>query len=88
MNTLNKMGTVRKLTIHDMPKYNGVAERLNHTLLEKVRAMLHASGLPKNLWGKAVMHAVYLKNCTSAHTRGQNPIRNAYWQETKYCKPS
>jgi hypothetical protein len=30
--------------------------------------MLHASGLPKNLWGEAVMHAVYLKNCTSTRT--------------------
>jgi hypothetical protein len=65
---LDKMGTVRKLTIHDTPEYNGVAERLNHTLLEKVWAMLHASGLPKNLWGEAVMHAVYLKNRTSTRT--------------------
>jgi hypothetical protein len=30
--------------------------------------MLHASGLLKNLWGEAVMHAVYLKNCTSTCT--------------------
>jgi hypothetical protein len=65
---LDKMGTVRKLTIHDMPEYNGVAECLNCTLLEKVWAMLHASGLLKNLWGEAVMHAVYLKNRTSTHT--------------------
>jgi hypothetical protein len=65
---LDKMGTMQKLTIHDMPKYNGVVEHLNCTLLEKVQAMFHASSLPKNLWGKAVMHSVYIKNCTSTRT--------------------
>ena len=27
--------------------------------------MLHASGLPKFLWGEAINHAVYLKNRTA-----------------------
>jgi hypothetical protein len=39
---LAKSGTLRSLTVHDTPEYNGVSERLNRTLLEKVRAMLHA----------------------------------------------
>jgi hypothetical protein len=30
--------------------------------------MLHASGLPENLWGKAVIYAVYLKNRMSPCT--------------------
>jgi hypothetical protein len=55
-------GTKQKLTIHDTLQHNGVAERLNHTLLEKVHAMLHDSGLPCTLWGKAVHHAIWLKN--------------------------
>jgi transposase InsO family protein len=62
---LAQAGTVRNLTVHDMPEHNGIAERLNRTLLEKVRAILHASQLPKFLWGEAVKHAVYLKNRTS-----------------------
>jgi transposase InsO family protein len=62
---LAKAGTVRNLTVHDTPEHNGVAERSNRTLLEKVRAMLHSSGLPKFLWGEAVKHAVYLKNRTA-----------------------
>ena len=33
---LAKSGTLQSLTVHDMPKYNGVSEWLNHTLLEKV----------------------------------------------------
>jgi hypothetical protein len=48
-NHLSKAGTLQILTIHDTPKYNGVSERLNHTLLKKVQAMLHASQLPKFL---------------------------------------
>ena len=61
-NHLAKMGTIQNLLVHDTSEHNGIAERLNCTLLEKVQAMLHASGLPKFLWGEAINHAVYLKN--------------------------
>src|ERR1700678_4098222 len=61
---LAENGTIRNLTVHDTPEHNGVAERLNRTLLERVRSMLHASGLPKFLWGEAIKHAIYLKNRT------------------------
>ena len=59
---LAKNGTTCKLTVHDTPEYNGVSERSNHTLLERVRAMLSESGLPTLLWGEAVSHAIYLMN--------------------------
>ncbi|KAJ3489198.1 hypothetical protein NLJ89_g11551 [Agrocybe chaxingu] len=62
---LKAKGTERRLTTHDTPEHNGVAEALNRRLLEKVRAMLHESGLPRFLWGDAIMHAVWLKNRTS-----------------------
>lgn len=52
---LAKHGTIRKLSAHDTPEYNGVSERLNRTLLEKVRAMLDESGLPKNLGEKQLI---------------------------------
>ena len=68
---LKKAGTVRKLVVHDTPEHNGVAERLNRTLLEKVRAMLHDSGLPKFLWAEATAHAVYIKNRTWTRTIGE-----------------
>ncbi|THH08422.1 hypothetical protein EW146_g8993 [Bondarzewia mesenterica] len=61
---LERAGTKQKLTVHDTPQQNGVAEHLNRTLMEKVRAMLHASQLPHFLWGEAIRHAVWLKNCT------------------------
>ena len=62
---LSKQGTERRLTSHDTPEENGVAERLNRTLIERVRALLHASQLPMALWGEALMHVVWLKNWTS-----------------------
>src|ERR1700678_1033216 len=62
---LAENGTIRNLTVHDTPEHNGVAERLNRTLLERVRLMLHVSGIPKFLWGEAIKHAVYLKNRTA-----------------------
>jgi hypothetical protein len=61
---LRKAGTIRRLTVHDTPEYNGVAERFNRTAIEKVRALLYKTGLPKFLWGKALLHVVYLKNRT------------------------
>jgi hypothetical protein len=33
---LKQAGTLRNLTVHDMPEHNGVAEQLNRNLLEKV----------------------------------------------------
>ena len=45
-------GTVRKLTTHDTPQRNDIAERLNGMLLEQIPAFAHESGIPKSLWGK------------------------------------
>jgi hypothetical protein len=58
-------GTARRLTTHDTPQLNGVAERLNRMLLECIRALQHATGLPKTLWGEALCHATWLKNWTA-----------------------
>ena len=62
---LTATGTAHKLTVHDTPQLNGVAEHLNCMLLEQIRAFAHGSGLPKLLWGEALHHAVWLKNCTA-----------------------
>jgi transposase InsO family protein len=58
-------GTTQKLTTHDTPQLNGVAEWLNRTLLERIRAFTHTSGLPKTLWGEGLRHATWLKNQTA-----------------------
>ena len=44
------------------PKQNGVAERLNRTLVETASSMLLHAKLPKSYWGEAVNTAMDLKN--------------------------
>jgi len=44
------------------PAQNGVAERMNRTLVKLSHAMLAAYMLPKFLWEPAVVHAVYVWN--------------------------
>ena len=61
---------IRKLTVHNTPEHNSVSERLNRTIMDKVQAMLHDSGMPKFLWAEAVAHTVYLKNRTWTCTIG------------------
>ena len=54
---------VRHFTIRDTPQQNGVAERMNRTILEKVQCMLSNAGLGKGFWAKAVIYACHLINC-------------------------
>jgi len=51
-----------ELTAAYSPQQNGVAERLNRTLIEHARAMLAAHNLPLFLWPEAVAYATFLKN--------------------------
>lgn len=46
------------------PELNGVAERLNRDILEKIRALLLDSGFPARLWTFALHYASYLYNRT------------------------
>lgn len=76
---LKSKGTGQKLTTHDTPQHNGVAERRNRTILECVRALLHASGLPKSLWGEAVRHVVWLMNRTTTRALdGMTPYKAVF----------
>ena len=68
---LRSQGTERHLTTHDTPQHNGVAESLNRRLLERVRAVLHHSQLPKNLWGEALHFIVWLKNRLTTRALGK-----------------
>ena len=44
------------------PEQNGIAERMNRTLIEKAKAMIVHAGLPKFYLAEAVNTAVYLTN--------------------------
>ena len=69
-----------QLTAPYSPSQNGVAERINRTLVELARAMLRGS--PEFLWEYAIKHSSYLRN--RAHTKSlkrQTPYEK--WFTTK-----
>ncbi|KAG8480261.1 hypothetical protein CXB51_024850 [Gossypium anomalum] len=55
-------GIVRYLTVRHTPQQNGVAERMNRTIMEKVRCMLSNANLPKSFWAEAASTACFLIN--------------------------
>lgn len=55
-------GILHQRTTPHTPEQNGVAERMNRTISEKVRCMLIDSGLEKSFWAEAASTAVYLIN--------------------------
>ena len=59
---LKKEGIRHELTISKHPEQNGVAERLNRTLVESVRSMLADAQLPHKFWAEALSTAVFLRN--------------------------
>ena len=71
--------TVQHFTAHNTPQYNGITKRLNRMILERVHALLHASGLPKYLWGEAACHVIWLKNRTPTKVlNGLTPFEVAF----------
>ena len=59
---LQTSGITRQRSPPYTPQHNGVAERMNRTLMEMVRTMLYAAGLPPIFWGEALSVATYLRN--------------------------
>ena len=57
-----KEGISRHLTFPRTPQQNRVAERMNRTILERVRCMLSHSGLRKSFWVEATSTTYYLIN--------------------------
>ncbi|GJS69264.1 retrotransposon protein, putative, ty1-copia subclass [Tanacetum coccineum] len=60
--TRQESGIARHLTVAGTPQQNGLAERMNRTLLNKVRCLLIQSGLPDSFWAEATVTAAYLIN--------------------------
>ncbi|KAJ9558432.1 hypothetical protein OSB04_013046 [Centaurea solstitialis] len=70
-----KEGIVRHFTVPRTPQQNGVAERLNRTLLEKVRCMLLQASLDKSFWAEAITYASHIVNrLPSTAINGKTPI--------------
>lgn len=55
-------GIIHETTAPYNPEQNGVAERYNRTIMERVRAMLMDAELGREFWAEAAKTAVYLIN--------------------------
>ncbi|KAH9715183.1 hypothetical protein KPL71_020951 [Citrus sinensis] len=55
-------GIQRQFMVAYTPQQNGVAERMNRTLTERIRTMLRTAGLPNSFWAEAAKTAYYIVN--------------------------
>jgi hypothetical protein len=70
-----KEGITRHFSVRETPQQNGIAERLNRTLLEKVRCMLSQAKLHKRFWAEALNYACHILNRLPSTTlSGKTPI--------------
>lgn len=80
---LGNHGIERDPTVPYNPHQNGVAERLNRTLMELVRAMLHYKSIPKRFWAEALSVAVYIRNRVTTRGLSGNVTPFEMWNGRK-----
>ena len=81
---LKKEGIKQEFTIPKCPEQNGMAERLNRTLVEIIRSMLVDSQLPKSFWAEALVAAAYLRNRSPTMTvETKIPFEALYGEKPK-----
>lgn len=71
-------GIIRHRTVRHTLQQNGVAERMNRTLLERARCMLLNVGLSKDFWAEEISTASYLVN-RSPHTALECKTSDDVW---------
>lgn len=63
-------GIIHQKSAPYVHKQNGLAERLNRTLIERIKCMLLDASLDQKFWAEAIVTAAYLINRTPC--RDQN----------------
>jgi len=64
------LGVIQRFSNIEHPWENGMAERSFQTLFATARSLLKHADLPDRLWGKAILHSVYLTNRSPAAALG------------------
>ena len=57
---LKTKGITHQTTVPYCPEQNGIAERMNRTLVEAARSMMFHAGMPKEFWAEAIHTATYV----------------------------
>jgi Reverse transcriptase (RNA-dependent DNA polymerase)/Integrase core domain/Pol polyprotein, beta-barrel domain len=79
---LKDTGIQHQITAPYTPQSNGIAERINRTLLEMIRSMLFQANLPKRFWTYALTAACHIKNILP-----HSSVRNKTPFELFHSKP-
>lgn len=66
-------GIVHQTSVPYTPQQNGVAERMNRTLVEKARCMIFDAQLPTKFWAEAVVTASFIINHIPIQNNGNTP---------------
>jgi transposase InsO family protein len=70
---LKHHGIQHQVTVPYNPQMNGVAERVNRTLVEKARCLMQEAKCDERMWAEAINTAAYLKNRSHKSVPGQTP---------------
>ncbi|CAI7895421.1 unnamed protein product [Closterium sp. NIES-54] len=86
---LQKCGIIRLFSLPHAHQQSGVAERLNRTLQEKMRALLAQAQLGPLYWPFAMDHATLLHNLLSSSSLPNNASPHLLWTGKlgKSCPP-
>ncbi|CAI7777980.1 unnamed protein product [Closterium sp. NIES-54] len=80
---LKRHGIKQQLTTAYTPQSNGMAERVNRTIIEGRRTILVDSGLPLRFWPLAIRYATVTKNRVLTHVGSQHWVHMEKWSGKK-----
>lgn len=78
-NLFKDEGISHRKIVAGCPEQNGIAERLNRTIVEMSRCLLIQSGLPEYFWAEAANTSCYIRNlCINSSIDNKIPL--ALWK--------
>ncbi len=88
-NFLEKNGIHHQQTCAYTPQQNGVAERMNRTLKDLIRAMLKHKNVPTEFWAEALVTAAYVRNRVTSRSlpKNTNTFPPLVWKTPQYLPP-
>ena len=78
---LKSKGIHHELVVPYSPEQNGVAERMNRTLLQSAQSIMVRAGVPDKFWSEAVKCAAYIRNHTPTSPIKGNNTPLEVWSE-------